>query len=101
MIKKDGSNLPEDGYYVFGFKNGTVQGMNYSVCEKLDLLGCADWYLKPVSEYPEISDRLIQEEACLYAESFRYCPSVKSWYDSKKDDFIAGFQKALELIENK
>lgn len=75
VIVKTVDDLPkETGFYIFGWKNGTVMGMNYSKEDAIDTFNTASWFYQPI-ELPvkesiePISDAEIREpiENALYA----------------------------------
>lgn len=48
-----------------------------------------------------ITKEVIESKAKAHAEKYRYVTEEKSWYQSKVDDFTAGFNGCLEAINNK
>jgi len=64
------ADLPkEKGFYIFCFKNATVQGMDYCDSDKKDIINFCDWYLQPIDE-PQLSrERIIEMLDNPYPES--------------------------------
>ena len=71
VIKTEADLPKEYNFYIFGFKNGTVSGMNYYQHDEVDILKHCLWYLQPIEEQESITD------------------------DEKTKEFLKGYRKGL------
>jgi hypothetical protein len=69
-IKSEADFPQEFAFYVFGFKNNTVQGMNYYASDEVDILNNCIWYLQPIElDLPE-DEQIKSELERVYGSSF-------------------------------
>jgi len=62
---KSKADLPKEfKFYVFGFKNSTVRGMNYYRNDDKDILNLVDWYLVPFKLDMPTDQEIKHESLC-------------------------------------
>ena len=98
---KSKADLPKEfKFYVFGFKNSTVRGMNYYRNDDKDILNLVDWYLVPFKlDMP--TDEEIEGEAMTYS-SYPAMPDGHPEFEpSRAPDFDAGAKWMGEEIKKR
>ena len=70
VIKTEADLPKEYNFYIFGFKNGTVSGMNYYQHDEVDILKHCLWYLQPIEEQ-ELNKKKSKEFSKGYKEGLQ------------------------------